>query len=1064
MKIATYNINGVNGRLPVLLRWLEMAKPDVVCLQELKAPDSKFPAAALKDAGYGAIWHGEKSWNGVAILSRDSVPLQTRKGLSGDPDDTHSRYIEAAVDGVLIGCLYLPNGNPVPGQKFEYKLQWFERFLKHAQGLLAQNIPVVLAGDYNVMPTELDVYKPEKWKDDALFLPEIRECFQRLLDQGWTDSLRVLHPGERIYTFWDYLREAYRRDAGLRLDHLLLSPQLAGRLVAAEVDKEVRGWEKTSDHAPTWIELASDVLPKKRAKKAVVKKVAPKNKVSKKTTQKATNDDAIEDSAIGGPPLEKYRQKRNFTKTPEPGPELGDRSGKSFVIQEHHARSHHFDFRLEIDGVLVSWAVPKGIPEDLTAKRLAVHVEDHPLEYGKFEGTIPKGNYGAGDVAIWDKGTWEPMEKNWRKDFAKGTLKFHLKGDRLNGPFLIARMKEEPNWFLKMLDPATHPQASFQAERETPKYVAPQLAQVVSTVPRGRDIIHELKFDGYRLIIVKHTGDLTVFTRNGHDWTDKFKALSKHLTGISTKDFIVDGEAVVWDEKGRSNFGDLQAALKGRPNEVAFVAFDLLHYDGLNLRDLPLSERQKQLANLVPQETGLIRRSTVWSSDMGPNLYKQACQLGLEGIISKKLSGLYRPGDRRDWTKSKCRARQEFVVCGYTPPKSSLPAFSSLVLGTYENGKLIPRGKVGTGFSEEDRREYLAMFKPLKTTKAPFEIDEKVVWLKPSLVVEVEFAEITRDGSVRQASFIALREDKTPDQVHLDAVQTASTGNKGSKIAGITVTSPDRMVFPGDGVTKLEVVKYYERVGELMLPFVANRPLALLRAPSGITGELFFQKSFTTHVPEGVHQTQLSDGDTVFFVKDVKGLVSLAQFSAIEIHPWGSPIKNVEKPDFLTWDLDPEESVPWNEVLGAALLLRDYLADRGLQTVVKTSGGKGLHIMLHIKPRHEWSVMKAFTKAVAAAVAEFNPRRFTITSTKSKRTGRIYIDWMRNGRGATCIAPWGLRARPGATVSMPINWEQLPELAKAGFTIHEPPEFPEEWKNLNPQSVSISLLRELGVV
>ncbi|HEX7260466.1 MAG TPA: DNA ligase D, partial [Luteolibacter sp.] len=741
-------------------------------------------------------------------------------------------------------------------------------------------------------------------------------------------------------------------------------------------------------------------------------------KSAKKATAPKTKE-APKGKPVSGTSLGKYQEKRDFRKTPEPGARVGDRSGRSFVIQEHHARSHHFDFRLEIDGVLVSWAVPKGVPEDLMAKRLAVHVEDHPLEYGKFEGTIPKGNYGAGTVAIWDKGTWEPMEKTWRKDFSNGTLKFHLKGDRLNGPYLLARMKEEPNWILKMLDPATHPQAAFQAVREKPQFVPPQLTHVVSTVPHGRDIIHELKFDGYRLIIVKHRGELTIYTRNGHDWTDKFKSLAKHLTAISKQDFILDGEAVVWDEKGRSDFGDLQAVLKSHPNDVSFVAFDLLHFNGLNLRDLPLDERKKRLAELVPDEEGVVRRSSVWSSDMGPDLFEQACKLGLEGIISKGLSGTYRPGDRKDWTKSKCRARQEFVVCGYTPPKSSLPAFSSLVLGTYENGKLIPRGKVGTGFSEQDRRDYLAMFTPLETDARAFAFPERVIWLKPRLVAEVEFAELTRDGSVRQASFVAMREDKIPDLVHMDAIQTATVSDKETKVSGIMVSSPDRMVFPADGVAKLEVVKYYERVGELMLPFVANRPLALLRAPEGITGELFFQKSFKKHLPEAVHQTKLADGDEVFFVKNVKGLVSLAQFNTIEFHPWGAPLKNVEKPDFLIWDLDPEESVPWNELLGAALLLRDYLAERGLRTVVKTSGGKGLHIMLHLKPKHDWSIMKPFAKAVASMVAAYNPRRFTVNSTKSKRTGKIYIDWLRNGRGATCVAPWALRARPGATISMP---------------------------------------------
>jgi bifunctional non-homologous end joining protein LigD len=403
-------------------------------------------------------------------------------------------------------------------------------------------------------------------------------------------------------------------------------------------------------------------------------------------------------------------------------------------------------------------------------------------------------------------------------------------------------------------------------------------------------------------------------------------------------------------------------------------------------------------------------------------------------------------------------------VCGYTPPKSSLPAFSSLVLATYENGKLIPRGRVGTGFSENDRREYLVLFRPLETTKAPFETDGEVVWLKPKLVAEVEFAEFTRDGSVRQASFVALREDKPAEQVHMDAVQTSTIGDMASKVAGIAISHPDRLVFPSDGVAKLEVAEYHERVGEWMLPFVCNRPLAILRAPGGISGELFFQKSFNTHVPEAVHQAKLSGGDEIFYVKDVKGLVALAQFGAIEFHPWGAPLPTAEKPDFLTWDLDPDETVPWNEVLGAALLLRDFLAEHGLSAMVKTSGGKGLHIMLHIKRTHEWDVMKAFTKAVAGGVAAFNPKRFTITSSKSKRAGKIYIDWMRNGRGATCVAPWGLRARPGATVSMPIQWDQLHGITAGGFNIHEPSLRPTEWVKHKPQTISTKVLRDLGAI
>ena len=462
-------------------------------------------------------------------------------------------------------------------------------------------------------------------------------------------------------------------------------------------------------------------------------------------------------------PLEKYREKRDFKKTPEPGPKVPRRGGNSFVIQEHHARAHHFDLRLEIDGVLVSWAVPKGIPEDLVAKRLAVHVEDHPLEYGKFEGTIPQGNYGAGTVSIWDKGQWEPMDpENWRKDFEKGTLKFHLKGDRLNSPYLLARMNEEPNWMLKLLNPATHPLPTAKPNREIAGFISPQLARVVPSVPGGGDWIHEIKFDGYRLIAVQRGGVVTLFTRSGLDWTDRFQATAKHLAGVTGSDFVIDGEAVVFDEKGRSNFGDLQAALQSRRSgDITFMAFDLLHFDGLNLRDLPLSERTSKLAELLSEEPGPVRRSKVWPAAMGRDLFKQAAAAGLEGIISKNAKGRYIGGSRRDWTKSKARPRQEFVICGYTPPKGSLPAFGALVLASYENGKLIPRGRVGTGFSDKSREQLLRIFKPLRTKAAPFpSVDKEVEWLKPQLVAEIEFAEITRDGSIRHGSFVALREDE----------------------------------------------------------------------------------------------------------------------------------------------------------------------------------------------------------------------------------------------------------------------------------------------------------------
>jgi bifunctional non-homologous end joining protein LigD len=759
--------------------------------------------------------------------------------------------------------------------------------------------------------------------------------------------------------------------------------------------------------------------------------------------------------------LGKYRTKRNFTKTPEPGGKKARRAGNSFVVQEHHARSHHFDFRLEIDGVLVSWAVPKGIPEEMSSKRLAVHVEDHPLEYGKFHGTIPEGNYGAGKVAIWDKGTWDPLEKNWRKDFAKGKLKFVLHGERLNGPYLLARMNEEPNWLLRKLDPATHPEAlEAEPKNEVATFVAPQLARPVTSVPEGKDWLHELKFDGYRLIAVRKKGEVKLFTRKQLDWTARFPELAGRLKKLGGGDFVLDGEAVVFDSKGRSSFSGLQEALKSGKG-IDFVAFDILHLDGHNLRGLPLTRRLEMLAKLVPAESGPIRRSTIWSGDEGEDLFQQSCKLGMEGIISKRSHGTYQPGSRRDWTKSKCRPRQEFIICGFTEPRGACPAFGAVMLGSFENGRMIPRGKVGTGFSDEARHRLLKQMKPLVRKQSPFATPERgVTWLEPRLVAEVEFAELTRDGSIRQGSFVSLREDKPASDVHVNPVE--AIGGLGSTVLGVEISHPDRVVYPDDGVTKLEVARFYERVGELMLPHVVERPLALLRTPEGIAGEKFFQKSFKAHVPPHVKVKTLDDGTDIIYIRDIKGLISLAQFGVIELHPWGSRLSQVDKPDVLVWDLDPDEKVPWKETLGAAFLLRDCLADYGLETRAKSSGGKGIHVMMHLKRQHTWDVLKPFTKAVAAKVAEQNPKRFTITASKSKRSGKIYIDWLRNGKGATCIAPWGLRARPGAPVSMPVTWDELAEMGPRGFTIREPAKEPADWMSIDPQALPISLVREIS--
>jgi len=711
-----------------------------------------------------------------------------------------------------------------------------------------------------------------------------------------------------------------------------------------------------------------------------------------------------------------------------------------------------------MDGVLVSWAVPKGIPEGTSAKRLAVHVEDHPLDYGSFEGEIPKGSYGAGHVAIWDAGEWFPEDKDWRKSFSKGKLKFRLSGKRLHGNYLLARMRDEPNWLLRGLSD-TAPAAGAETPAESPAFVEPQLSRVVSTVPSGADWRHEIKLDGYRLIAVKKAGKVKLFTRNGHDWTQRFGQLAEDISDVSEEDFVMDGEAVVFDGKGKTDFGGLQEALSSDPGKISFVAFDLLNLGGKNLRHLPLSERVSRLAGIVSGEDGKVRLSHIWPASAGKDLFRQACANGLEGIMSKTWGARYLPGSRNDWVKSKCRARQEFLICGYSAPKGSRSGFGALLLGTLENGKITRRGKVGTGFTDKAITAMMERFSPLRQPRPLFPTEEKgVTWLRPELVAEIEFTELTRDGSIRHGSFLGLREDKAPASIRLETLAPAEC----AVIAGHRISHPDRIVFPADGITKIEVARYYEKVGEMMMPYVGNRPLAILRAPEGISGDTFFQKSFPNHLPEGVKQQKVGDVSTVFSVSKPADLVSLAQYGAIEFHPWGSALDKIDRAEFLTWDLDPDPAVDWKEVLGAAFLLRDYLNGMGLEPMVKTSGGKGLHIMLRVRRTHDWDKMKLFTKDVSRAVAALNPKRFVITSTKSKRKGKIFIDWMRNGRGSTCIAPWCVRARDGAKVSMPVSWGELADVTADGFSMYEPPSAPKEWLSPIAQSVTTAMMHQIA--
>lgn len=751
--------------------------------------------------------------------------------------------------------------------------------------------------------------------------------------------------------------------------------------------------------------------------------------------------------------LEPYNRKRTFSRTPEPGVDSSALCGNSFVVQEHHARSLHYDFRLEMDGVLVSWAVPKGIPEDPQEKRLAVHVEDHPLEYGSFQGTIPKGNYGAGEVKIWDSGTWHPLDPKWEHSYRKGKLKFRLDGEKLSGDYLLALMGAEPNWLLRKLADTTPP--SEDLPEAQPAFIPPQLATVVSSVPSGPDWVHEIKFDGYRLIAVKNDSEVTLFTRNQHDWTDKFPGVAASLREIPHNQFVLDGEAVVFDDKGRTDFGSLQAAIKNQPDHILFIAFDILNLNGRALLNQPLSARQERLAAILETDQGTIRRSKVWNGGLGSDLFRQACANGLEGIMSKKAGGRYLPGQRRDWLKSKSRPRQEFIICGYTPPKGGREGFGALILGSHENGKLISRGKVGTGFTAKKIGSLLDTFSPYIAETPPFSTSEKgVTWLRPELVAEIEFAGITREGSIRQGSFISLREHKPARNVRLEAPASGTSPT----VLGAKITHPDRVVFPRDHVTKIQVARYFEQVGELMEPYIARRPLAILRAPDGIDGQTFFQKNFPTHIPPSVDSAILDSGTTIFTVSGTAGLVSLVQSGAIEFHPWGALADKPDKPDFVIWDLDPDPAVSWKEVLGGAFFLRDILVRAGLNPMVKTSGGKGIHLYIRIRRAHDWETIRDFSRNVARTAAALAPSNFLIQSNKSKRKGKIFIDWMRNGRGSTCIAPWGLRARDGAKISMPVSWQDLPDIPSQGFNIHEPPNIPPDWEYPASQSITRPIL------
>jgi bifunctional non-homologous end joining protein LigD len=814
--------------------------------------------------------------------------------------------------------------------------------------------------------------------------------------------------------------------------------------------------------------------------------------------------------------LERYKAKRDFRRTPEPAGRVHAAEGFSFVVQKHHATRLHYDFRLELGGVLKSWAVPKGPSLDPADKRLAVHVEDHPIEYGGFEGVIPQGQYGGGKVIVWDRGTWTPAGDP-DAGYRKGHLKFRLDGVKLHGTWNLVRM-DGKNWLLiKEKDEAAateditrlRPESVLGAEgpprvwesdrgvaaeptrrrprsrAPMPEIAEPQLATLVDEAPDGNQWIHEIKFDGYRVLCRIAGPDVRLSTRRGNDWTASFPNLARAARQLRARDAIIDGEVVVLDARGLSNFQSLQNALgRGREKDVVYCAFDLLYLDGRDLRGLPLTERKAQLAQLLEHAPPSIRYTDHVEGN-GPTFFKQACGLSLEGIVSKRGDAPYRSGRTRDWLKVKCLNRQEFVIAGFTDPEGGRSGFGALVLGVHEkDGRLRPIGKVGTGFTEATLEDLHARLRKLERTSPPFDrpptgrAARGAHWVEPKLVAEVAFSGWTDDGVLRHPRFEGLREDKPPAEVVLERSAPEAPSPAPREIAGMKLTHPERILYPDEGITKRDLALYYERIADWVLPHLVGRPLSLVRCPEGSGKPCFYQKHAHQGTPEVLRRVRIKEGTgtvegvgTYLYIDGLPGLIALVQMGVLEVHPWGSRVDKLEKPDRMTIDLDPAPDVPWSRMIETALTLRGRLRELGLESFVKTTGGKGLHVVVPLQARQTWDELKEFSRAVAEEFVRAAPQWFVATMTKSKRTGKIFLDFFRNTRGATAVGAYSTRARPGAPVSTPVSWDELPNV-RAGdeFTLANVPSRldslrTDPWKGYFElrQSITASMKRTVGL-
>lgn len=770
--------------------------------------------------------------------------------------------------------------------------------------------------------------------------------------------------------------------------------------------------------------------------------------------------------------LDTYRRKRDFDVTPEPRAELVEAGGDrlSFVVQKHDATRLHYDFRLEWKGVLLSWAVTKGPSADPSEKRLAVRTEDHPVAYGAFEGTIPEGQYGGGTVMLWDNGWWEPLHDP-EEGLKQGKLHFRLHGARMKGGWALVRMRgkeKRENWLLiKERDdfagrsadaltnkhktsvttgramraiaadkPAARPATHGMA---LPRFREVQLATLKDAPPAGDGWQHEAKFDGYRCLIAVGKGGVRLYTRNGKDWSDRFGALCDPAAALECDAALIDGEVIAGG--GGGDFSTLQKALK-EGGELTYYAFDCLHLDGKDLTGKPLTERRAALEGLFDglPPRGVMRLSPVIEGD-GDAALDAMCRAGGEGIVSKRMDAPYRGGRGRAWIKSKCSRRAEFVVAGWSPSDKRGRPFSSLLLGSYEGGALVYRGRVGAGFDGDAFDTLMAAFSGSGRKTPPFDEDlpaetRGAKWVTPRLVVEVEYTEFTAEGRIRHGVYKGLREDKEAGEVSARA--EAATDGGDEKIGGVRISSAGRVVYPDAGLTKGDVARHYETVAERMLEYAADRPVSLLRCPEGIEGESFFQKHAGKGFPDAVKSMPVEekDGGTedYIYIAAPEGLLGAAQMGTIEFHIWGAARDRIERPDRMVFDLDPDEGLSFADLKKAAQEVREGLEACGLESVPMVTGGKGVHVIVPLRRVAEWDTVKGFSKTFATILAERHPDRYTATMSKAKRKGRVFIDWLRNERGATAIAPYSLRARPGAPVAVPVTWDELAKLEAAnGF-------------------------------